>query len=531
MGRTMCQAAFVVFVLWAGLLRAAVTTTRPDLSGIWLVDSASSMPPHSLIRSKLTLTDHTFALTGYWGITNSWTGEFTLGANGDAHNLDLHTNAFDMSERGTTQVYPAAVLHGIYKISPSPDGERLTICFAIHEDEPRPTTFIATDYTRTATFVRAEADFKSFPKDVTVTILDPQGQPDPKGVLFEYMSRNHRLITPDNGKTWRIDFNSPLAWQYNDVSKAGSDGTIRLTYDQFENEVAAPAGARDQAHRWTGFANVSPAALRHGTLTIHLQPERMVRGTIACDSLTRLRKPIPHRYAYLFPFGNRIAWCWAENGVFEFPVPPGEYELDMYGNDMKDRTQQITVPAGEGDFVLPPVSLEAPKIMTLIGEPAPPLEGIVGWKGKPVNLASLKGKIVLLNFWGYWCGSCVVEMPTLMRLNDQFKDKGLTVVGVHVDNDGEIDTAAKLDEKTAMYRTGIWKGRDLPFPTALASGRSRETGQCLPAADYGVLGYPTTIVIDRNGKVLGEVGDEQVPFLMQDEKDAEAGIAKLLDGK
>src|ERR1700733_1407590 len=126
---------------------------RPDLSGVWLVDSAAGYAPSFLIRSKLTLSADAFALSGYCGIEKPWTGNFTLGANGDARNLDLRCDAFDMSQRGTPLVYPAASVRGISKLEASPDGDRLTICFAIHDDAPRPSEFKATDDTKLATFV------------------------------------------------------------------------------------------------------------------------------------------------------------------------------------------------------------------------------------------------------------------------------------------------------------------------------------------------------------------------------------------
>jgi len=51
-----------------------------------------------------------------------------------------------------------------------------------------------------------------------------------------------------------------------------------------------------------------------------------------------------------------------------------------------------------------------------------------GANGGPLTLASLRGKVVLLDFWGEWCGPCVGSMPYLMKLYDKYRDKGLEII-------------------------------------------------------------------------------------------------------
>ena len=54
-------------------------------------------------------------------------------------------------------------------------------------------------------------------------------------------------------------------------------------------------------------------------------------------------------------------------------------------------------------------------------------------KGRPLSLASLQGKVVVLNVWATWCPPCRAEMPALQRLYDELRDQGLEVVAVSVD--------------------------------------------------------------------------------------------------
>ncbi len=100
--------------------------------------------------------------------------------------------------------------------------------------------------------------------------------------------------------------------------------------------------------------------------------------------------------------------------------------------------------------------------------------------GGEVQLKSLRGKVVLLNFWASWCGPCRLEMPVIERLHQQFHEKGLRVFGV---NDEDIDTIRDYLSE-----------REYSFPT-LVDAEQRVM------ALYRIRGIPTMVVIDREGKI------------------------------
>jgi len=50
--------------------------------------------------------------------------------------------------------------------------------------------------------------------------------------------------------------------------------------------------------------------------------------------------------------------------------------------------------------------------------------------GEPLKLSDYQGKVVLVNFWATWCGPCVVETPSLVRIYNKYKDRGFAVIGV-----------------------------------------------------------------------------------------------------
>ena len=114
------------------------------------------------------------------------------------------------------------------------------------------------------------------------------------------------------------------------------------------------------------------------------------------------------------------------------------------------------------------------------GSPAPALV-LPARDGGKVDLASLKGEVVMINFWATWCGPCRQEMPLLAQLHTKYEPLGFTLLGVNV----EPDSAAAVD----------WlKGVPVGFPILF----DRDSAV---AGRFGVEGMPSTVFVDRNGQV------------------------------
>lgn len=96
-----------------------------------------------------------------------------------------------------------------------------------------------------------------------------------------------------------------------------------------------------------------------------------------------------------------------------------------------------------------------------------------------VSLNQYRGQVVLVNFWATWCPPCVEELPSLMTLQERMKGRGIAVVGVSIDVDGD-----------AYHR--FLKLHNINFVTV------RDPEQKV-AAMYGTSGWPETYIIDRQG--------------------------------
>ena len=110
-----------------------------------------------------------------------------------------------------------------------------------------------------------------------------------------------------------------------------------------------------------------------------------------------------------------------------------------------------------------------------------------GINGKAIKLSSLKGKVVLIDFWASWCGPCRKENPNVVRLYKQYKDKGFTVYSV------------SLDEDPNAWKAAI-KADGLVWPNHVSDLRGWKSPI---VQQYGFDAIPHTVLIDKNGKVIG----------------------------
>lgn len=111
---------------------------------------------------------------------------------------------------------------------------------------------------------------------------------------------------------------------------------------------------------------------------------------------------------------------------------------------------------------------------------------VVSLDNQQQTLASLKGKVVLLNFWATWCPPCREEIPSMMKLNKLMAGKPFQMVCVSVDEGGK-------QAVTEFFKNS---GFSLPAYTD-PSGQVSKT--------YGITGVPETFVIDKNGVIVKKV--------------------------
>jgi thiol-disulfide isomerase/thioredoxin len=151
--------------------------------------------------------------------------------------------------------------------------------------------------------------------------------------------------------------------------------------------------------------------------------------------------------------------------------------------------------------VIPGICGEAARATPVVTAPAVPIEvaaasqqtapdftGINTWfNSKPLSLADLRGKVVLVDFWTYGCVNCVNTLPHVTDLYAKYKDKGLVVVGVHTPEFPFERSAANV--QAALKRHGI------TYP--VAQDNDSRTWNA-----YSNQYWPAQYIIDQSGKIV-----------------------------
>ena len=151
-------------------------------------------------------------------------------------------------------------------------------------------------------------------------------------------------------------------------------------------------------------------------------------------------------------------------GIDEIPIP-----TPTATTDPSTPTSPATLAPSPFSSDMPPLNL---------GEPAPPF-ALQGLDGTEVSLASLQGKVVVLNFWASWCGPCRKEMPDFQEAWEEHQDQGVVFVGIAV-----ADTES--DASRFAQQVGV------TYPLALDATNE-------VARAYRLRAVPSTYFIDREG--------------------------------
>jgi len=117
-----------------------------------------------------------------------------------------------------------------------------------------------------------------------------------------------------------------------------------------------------------------------------------------------------------------------------------------------------------------------------IGDPVPHFS-LQTLDGKTLDITSLKGKVVVLDFWATWCGPCRQAMPELKTLLQKYSGKPLVVVSVSADQD--MKAPAEFAQANGMTWMQAWDGR----------------GKVIGGV-FGVSGLPSYVVIDADGRIV-----------------------------
>lgn len=330
----------------------------------------------------------------------------------------------------------------------------------------------------------------------TVTVVDANGVPVPDARVY-----TGECLTWDR-QTQTVRLTEEPPWQ-----RTNGDGVF--SFEFVRRGAGRPYFIVDASFERMGhlfIARKDPAA----TYTVQLEKPARIKGIIRSESI---------------PFSDVHVELLFDSTKGLFPLFSADYHLDA---PMHEVVLDIPCPAGcnlslhiegqepafkkyQGDyrkiaalkpgevFDAGPIELHVASGFRVSGKPAPELQVAEWVRGKPVTLAELKGKVVLLDFWGLWCSPCRKALPQLAELHRKYARDGLVIIAIH---DASLTGASLLERSRDLLgfsKTPFRVAVDSPMEGIAAFDDTRGTGRTIDV--YGITGFPTALIINRAGQV------------------------------
>jgi thiol-disulfide isomerase/thioredoxin len=137
---------------------------------------------------------------------------------------------------------------------------------------------------------------------------------------------------------------------------------------------------------------------------------------------------------------------------------------------------------------------DVPPALAGVEASAPPEIKVAEWiDQQPVSLANLRGRVVLLDFWATWCVPCRESMPKINALSRKYKDRGLVVIGL-TEFEGEAEGKELTRPQEVEYLRQFKRKENISYGFGVSNDTSTRY-------TYGIYSIPTTVLIDRRGRV------------------------------
>lgn len=201
------------------------------------------------------------------------------------------------------------------------------------------------------------------------------------------------------------------------------------------------------------------------------------------DSLGKIE-----RTEYLRANPNSIAALWYLDDMMKRRQIEDEVAIDIFNSVSKDFS--------DSDFYKTVASRVSGIMDTKEGSPVPTIKTMATLDGQEFDISTYRGKYILIDFWGIWCGPCVKEMPTVKAFQEKHKDK-LVILGI---NSG--DRKEKIEKFIAKH--------DYNWQHILSDRKNTPDNF---VTRFNVKGFPTKFIIDPEGKILKRyVGGGETAF-------------------
>jgi len=269
------------------------------------------------------------------------------------------------------------------------------------------------------------------------------------------------------------------------------------------------------------------------TVVLSLIPLCHVRGTLYSSELMGRGFSLDSISIMFWEPSIFPLWHRSADTSFDLLLPPGKYHLRMSGatkyvGGTEAISKRIVVEPGQSRMDIEAGDLPADDFVGLIDRPAPELRTIQPWlNGPPIELADLKGKLVLLHL-----ASSVRELDQLVKLHNQYSEKGLAIIAIfnHIGN--------KTLFEQQLFEESRQTPAQIPFHMALDEpAETTVNGKRTPGATHIIYltENPINVLINRQGRIVGKLGwslrasqkvEEFIEDLLTNEVDEVMGLPR-----
>jgi protocatechuate 3,4-dioxygenase beta subunit/peroxiredoxin len=316
-----------------------------------------------------------------------------------------------------------------------------------------------------------------------------------KGTLASVSGR----VTDAAGKPLRDAEVKLIEWAYDsgtEGARTRTDAQGRYAFPGLWTDMRYTVDATTEGfgHRYSQTVELRPGeALKVDDLALR-KADRVLAGRVVSGT----GDPVAGVELYLNGRESaQVSQVTDRDGRFRFEGLVDE-EISLTARVSDDRWARKKAKAGSLDVVLvlsegneaaaaEPVVKE--QFDALLGQEAPALNAVAWVNSGPRTLRDLRGKVVLIDFWGIGCGPCVAALPGVQRAAEQFASKGAVIIGLH-------DSSATLKQLREFA-----EGKKLTYPLAIDAADDQGPSFGKTFHHYGIQGIPSVAVIDRDGKV------------------------------
>jgi thiol-disulfide isomerase/thioredoxin len=160
-------------------------------------------------------------------------------------------------------------------------------------------------------------------------------------------------------------------------------------------------------------------------------------------------------------------------------------EIEELYNSFSEKVKQSN-PAKKVEAYIKDNQNKKKSVPAIIGNIAPDFSGLTP-EGKTLSLNDVKSKVTIIDFWASWCKPCRRENPNVVKLYEKYHDKGLEIIGVSLDNNGQKKRWVKAIEQDGLTWPQISNLKGWKEPVAV---------------QYGVRSIPATFILDKTGKIV-----------------------------